>query len=210
MTICSFNNVTVKNGRSNDILSAIGASGLVKFFTGEPPSDASVAAPGTLLATLAASSVFGTVSAGASGGAAPALTANAITSADGVATGTPGYARVTTSAGVGVVDLDVGVAVASAFTASISGTTMTVSEVSTGTVAQGTTISGVGVTACTVGPQLTGTVGGIGTYEVSVSQTVAAGTAITGNFNAASVIMTPNTITLGAPVSITSLVIQEP
>jgi hypothetical protein len=108
MALCSLNNTTVKNARSNAILSAIGTSGLVKFFTGSPPSDASVAATGTLLATLTCSSTFGTVSAGTSGGAAPALTANAITSANGVATGTPGYARIETSAGVGVCDLDVG------------------------------------------------------------------------------------------------------
>src|ERR1700692_3225351 len=106
--ICNFNNTTVKNGRSNVILTDIGTSGLVKFYSGTPPSDASVTATGTLLATLTCSSTFGTVSAGTSGGTAPALTANAITSANGVATGTPGYARITNSSGVGVVDLDVG------------------------------------------------------------------------------------------------------
>lgn len=108
MAICNLNNVTVKTNRSTQILNAIGTSGLVKFYTGSPPADASVTATGTLLATLTCSSTFGTVTTGVSGGASAYLTANAITSANGVATGTPGYARICTSAGVGVVDLDCG------------------------------------------------------------------------------------------------------
>lgn len=108
MSICNFNNVTVKTSRSNAILSAVGASGNLLFYSGAPPADASVAATGTLLATLACSATFGVVTTGVSGGAKPYLTANAITSANGVATGTPGYCRLQTSGGVGVVDLDVG------------------------------------------------------------------------------------------------------
>lgn len=108
MSICNFSNTGVQTDRVTAILTAIGASGLIKFYSGTPPADASVAATGTLLATLACSATFGVVTAGVSGGAAAKLTANAITGANGVATGTPGYARVTTSAGVGIVDLDVG------------------------------------------------------------------------------------------------------
>ncbi len=138
MAICRFNVVNVQNSRSAAVNSAVGTSGLLKFYSGSPPADPSVTATGTLLATLACSATFGTVTAGVSGGAAAYLTAGAITSANGVATGTPGYCRVTTSAGVGVVDLDV-------------------------------TASGGG----------------------------------------GSVIMTPDTITSGAPVNVTSLVITE-
>jgi hypothetical protein len=110
MAICNFNAVTLKTQRCTDILNAIGSNGVIKFYTGAPPADASVAATGTLLATLACSATFGVVTAGVSGGASPYLTANAIGSANGVATGTPGYARIQTSGGVGVVDLDCGVA----------------------------------------------------------------------------------------------------
>ncbi len=138
MAICNLDPVTLQTNRSTQIDTAIGASGLLKFYTGANPADPSVAATGTLLATLTCSATFGVVTAGVSGGAAAYLTANAITSANGVATGTPGYARLETSAGAGVVDLDVG--------ASGSG---------------------------------------------------------------ASVIMTPDTITSGAPVNVTSLVITE-
>lgn len=63
-------------------------------------------------------------------------------------------------------------------TGQISGTTLTITNVTSGTLYIGATISGTGVTADTrVTDFLTGT-GGIGTYTVSASQTVAAGTSI--------------------------------
>jgi len=68
----------------------------------------------------------------------------------------------------------------STFTASISGTTMTVSAVATGVVLVGATITGTGVTAGTrIVSAGTGT-GGTGTYTVSESQTVSS-TTITGS-----------------------------
>jgi hypothetical protein len=108
MAICNFNNVTLRTSRCTAINTAVGTSGNLLFYTGSPPADASVAATGTLLATLPCSATFGAVTTGVTGGAKPYLTANAITSANGVASGTPGYCRLQTSAGVGVVDLDVG------------------------------------------------------------------------------------------------------
>lgn len=67
------------------------------------------------------------------------------------------------------------------FTGSISGTTLTVTAISAGTIVPGsTTITGSGVTANTViVNQLSGAMGGIGTYTVSISQT-ASSTTITG------------------------------
>ena len=62
------------------------------------------------------------------------------------------------------------------YTASISGTTMTVSATSSGTIAVGQTISGTGVTAGTTITALGTGTGGTGTYTVSVSQTVASTT----------------------------------
>lgn len=60
----------------------------------------------------------------------------------------------------------------------ISGTTLTITNVTGGALYIGATITGTGVTAGTrVTDFLTGT-GGVGTYTVSVSQTVAAGTSI--------------------------------
>jgi hypothetical protein len=59
------------------------------------------------------------------------------------------------------------------FTAAISGTTMTVSAVSAGALQVGQTIAGTGVTAGTTITALGTGLGGVGTYTVSASQTVA-------------------------------------
>jgi hypothetical protein len=65
-------------------------------------------------------------------------------------------------------------------TGSIASTTLTISVLTAGTILLGQTISGTGVTADTyIVSQLTGTTGGVGTYQVSASQTVAS-TTITG------------------------------
>jgi hypothetical protein len=74
-----------------------------------------------------------------------------------------------------------GAIAANVVTGSIAAQVLTVSAVTTGVLTAGQTISGTGVTAGTqVLNQLTGTPGGIGTYQVSVAQTVAS-TAITGS-----------------------------
>lgn len=70
------------------------------------------------------------------------------------------------------------------FTGTIATTTLTVSAVTSGTIAIGQTISGDGVSAGTkVTAFLTGT-GGTGTYTVSISQTVAVGVTITSGTDA--------------------------
>lgn len=67
-------------------------------------------------------------------------------------------------------------------TASVSETTMTVTAVGSGTIVAGATISGTNVVSgTTVVSQLTGTTGGIGTYAVSVTQTVAS-TTVSGTY----------------------------
>ena len=67
------------------------------------------------------------------------------------------------------------------FTASIATTTLTVSAVASGSILPSMQISGTGVTAGTrIVRQITGTAGSTGTYEISVSQTVAS-TAMTGD-----------------------------
>ncbi len=69
------------------------------------------------------------------------------------------------------------------FTGSISSTTLTVSAISSGTLAAGQLVTGTGVSASPPGSlatyitaQLTGPTGGVGTYTVSVSQTVSSTT----------------------------------
>lgn len=59
-------------------------------------------------------------------------------------------------------------------TGAISGTTLTVSTVASGTLQAGQTVAGAGVLAGTsIIAQLTGTTGGVGTYTVSRAQTIA-------------------------------------
>jgi hypothetical protein len=63
---------------------------------------------------------------------------------------------------------------AASVTGAISGTTLTVSAVASGAITVGMTLTGSGLTTCTVTAYGTG-VGGTGTYTVSVSQTFASG-----------------------------------
>lgn len=97
-----------------------------------------------------------------------------------------------------IVDIFVGSnnAPSAVVTGSISGTTMTVSGITSGTLAAGQTVSGsaggTGVLAgTTIISQLTGTAGGVGTYEISVSQTVASGTIVAA-------VATNNTVAVNA------------
>ena len=68
------------------------------------------------------------------------------------------------------------------FTGSISGTTLTVSAVTSGTIYVGQTVQGTGVTANTMITALVSGTGGTGTYTVSSSQTVASTTMYALNF----------------------------
>jgi hypothetical protein len=67
------------------------------------------------------------------------------------------------------------------YTGSVAGTTLTVAALAHGKILPGTFLYGVGVADNTViQQQLTGTTGGIGTYQISVSQTVASKTLSSG------------------------------
>lgn len=91
-------------------------------------------------------------------------------------------------------DYSNGVSIASrtaSFTGSIATTTLTVSAVASGSILPSMQITGTGVTSGTrIVRQITGTTGSTGTYEVSISQTVAS-TAITGDL--------PSKITVDQP-----------
>lgn len=106
---------------------------------------------------------------------------------------------------------------AASVTASISGTTMTVTAVGSGTLSVGQTLSGSGVTAGTkITAFGTGT-GGTGTYTVSVSQT-ASSTTITGaaavatafSGNTGNGAMGAITVSAGAKPGAYKLVVVEP
>jgi hypothetical protein len=98
--------VVTRNDRLAQYTSAIGASGLLRIYSGTRPTNPDTALAGnTLLAELALSATFAPAPSGG------VLTANAIsndTSAD--ATGTAEWGTLTTSGGVRVIDFSVGTA----------------------------------------------------------------------------------------------------
>lgn len=87
-------------------------------------------------------------------------------------------------------------------TGSIAGTTLTVSAVASGVLVAGQTISGTGVVnGTTIVAQLTGTAGSTGTYQVSISQTVAS-TTITGSGGGLTVTaVTTGTLAVGQTIT---------
>ena len=107
---------------------------------------------------------------------------------------------------------------AASVTASIAGTTMTVTAVGSGALTTGQTLSGSGVTSGTkVVKQLTGTAGSTGTYQVDASQTVASTTitaagAVAAAFsgNTGNGAMGAITLSAGAKPGAYKLVIVEP
>lgn len=75
-------------------------------------------------------------------------------------------------------------AATAAVTASIAGTTMTVTVVGSGTVYPGANVMGAGIKSGTIIlSQLSGTTGGVGTYQVSQSNTFASGAITTGTWD---------------------------
>ena len=110
-----------------------------------------------------------------------ALTSDLVPSVIGVLNSSAGQVRITDN-GVNVYLVDgayrytwrISSPANAVFTGSISSTTLTVSSVSTGTIAVGQSVYGVGVTAETVITALGTGTGGAGTYTIDVSQTVSA------------------------------------
>jgi len=91
------------------------------------------------------------------------------------------------------------------FVGSVSGTTLTVTQVKNGTIGANQSLLGVGVTAETViTGQLSGTTGGVGTYSINLSQTetsevlnsVAVGATITGSISGTTLTATAVTGTI--------------
>jgi hypothetical protein len=90
---------TVRNSRLSAIVTAAGASAILTIYAGTRP-----ATGGTATTTLSAHTCAATLGTVASG----VLTFNAIGSATAAATGTATWARLTTSGGTFIADMDVG------------------------------------------------------------------------------------------------------
>jgi hypothetical protein len=102
------------------------------------------------------------------------VSAETVITALGTGTGGTGTYTVNVSQTVTARSLN-STATGARFTATIAGTTMTVSAVATGTIYLGQTIQGAGVTAGTVVTALGTGTGGAGTYTISVASTVGSG-----------------------------------
>lgn len=91
-----------RNSRLDSLVTAIGNAAQIRIFTTPRPANVAAAETGTLLAELTGGSPFAPA---ASGGA---TTANAITQdASANNTGTAAWARIRTSGGTAVMDIDV-------------------------------------------------------------------------------------------------------
>lgn len=98
--------VTLKNTKLDQITSAVGASGLLRLYTGTQPTNPDTALSGnTLLSTMTCNATFAP---GASGGV---LTLNAIAAdTSAAATGTATFGSLLTSGAVRKIDFTVGTA----------------------------------------------------------------------------------------------------
>lgn len=110
------------------------------------------------------------------------ITAETVITALGSGTGGTGTYTVNLSQSVASEQMN-SAAVGAIVTGSISGTTLTVTAVTSGTLYVGQTIQGTGVTALTIITALGTGSGGTGTYTVSTSQTVVATTLYGLNFS---------------------------
>jgi hypothetical protein len=95
--------MAARNARADAVTAAVGSGGRLRILTGSLPADVATAQSGTLLAEHTLGSPFAPAASG--GTLSPTLPANVNASA----TGTAGYWRVTTSAGVAVLQGTVGV-----------------------------------------------------------------------------------------------------
>ena len=90
----------LRSSRSSALVTAAGANAKLKFYNGSRPATGEAAT--TLLATLVAGAVLGTVSAGA-------LTIGAVTQTNSAhVNGAPTWLRLTTSTDVFIADFDIG------------------------------------------------------------------------------------------------------
>jgi hypothetical protein len=121
---------TARNARLDAITTQAGANAKINFYTGSRPATGGTAT--TLLATVTCGA---TLAPGSSGGV---LTFSATTPGTAVATGTATWARLTTSGGTFVADMDVGTAgpaeIVMATTSIVSGASVSITS---GTLTEG-------------------------------------------------------------------------
>lgn len=198
--------MALKDAQNNAILTALGNGAILDLMNGTKPTNPDTALSGnTMLATGACASPFGTESSGVLTATVPInLTGQAAAGLGTLATCFRLYKSDHTTA---VIDGTVGTNTAAVVTGSFSGTTLTVSAVTSGTLYVGQTLTGADVAAGTTITALGTGTGGTGTYTVSVSQTSASETV-----NAAQVYdlnLNNASISSGQAVQVTSLTVTN-
>lgn len=168
---------THRTNNMTDIVTDVGSTGYLLFYTGSPPANCADAATGTLLLSLPCSATFGTVASGV-------LTANAITSEAVAAAGTPGYWRLcTSSAGTTVVAQGLVFQTSTLTTSAATASGNVLTFTSTSPIVAGQTVSGTNIPA--------------GTYVLDVTSTT-----VTLNQNVTSTgVASGATITFGGDCS---------
>jgi hypothetical protein len=182
---------TLRNARNDAITTAAGGSALLSIYNGSRPATGGTAT--TLLAQLTCNATFAPASSGG------VLTLNSITQNNAAASGTATWARITTSGGTFVADMDVGAQVTTTISGSSGAATVTVGS-ATG-LAVGNYVSGTGIATGARIVNINGT-----TVTLSINNTGA----VSGNgtFNYDINLISAN-ITSGQPVSVTSFTFTE-
>lgn len=176
---------THRSDNMTDIVTQLGATSFLLIYSGSVPANCAASATGTLLASLACSSTFGTVSSGV-------LSANSITSTTASSTGTAGYWRLcTSSAGSTVVSQGL-----------VYGSTTIATNAST---ASGSILPFASTSGLSAGQTVSGTNIPAGAYILSLTgTTVSMNVNITGTVGSAASITFGGDLTFTGGVSFTS------
>lgn len=182
---------TLRNARLDAITTAVGASGRLRLYDGTQPATGGAAT--NLLCDLPCSATFAPAAAGG------VLTVNAITTTNAALTGTCTWCRVTTSGGTAIMDAPAGASVVTTVTGSASTDTVTVGSATGLVIGMYASGTGIGVGARIVDIQGT-------TVHLSVENSGAVSGNGTFNWD---LVLTPATLTVGQPVSISAFTITE-
>jgi hypothetical protein len=166
-----------RTNNMTDIVTQAAATSYLLIYSGAVPANCAASATGTLLASLACSSTFGTVASGV-------LTANAITNASATS-GTAGYWRLCTSS-AGTTCVAQGLCFASSTLSTNGATTI------------GSILPFASTTGVSAGQTVTGTNIPAGTYVLSVTSTT-----VTLNQNISGTVASGATITFGGDLTFT-------
>jgi hypothetical protein len=202
--------VAARTAKANADITSVGTNCNLTIYSGTRPAtpDSALSGNTALCAfSMGAGVAFGTAASGV-------ITVNTFPSATISATGTATFARLTSSGGTAVADFDVTPNTTASFQATLSGSVLTVTSITSGTIVsgagvQGMTLSGTGIDpGTTITSNGTGT-GGTGTYNLSQSNaTISTAAAMTAAFTG-DITFATTAFTSGVTASISSFTVTE-